>query len=513
MTVNSSTQIHTLSIGNKNVQFGISGSNVESKVVILATYDPTILTVVDEVPLEVFSSEDAGARTGFGWPLQRLVKKVFKGNNGIGRVFILPQSETGTAADGEIAWTGTSTAAGVVALRIGNELTTIDVPSGTTIEALSDLVVAAVNALTETPVVALKTAVTFETTLTSKAKGLEHNNITITLSAVEGEALPAGITAVITPMANGAGTPDTDAALTGLGTGDASNQLQFTNFVSGYGLVTAELDKVSAYVGLGDNFTGLYRKTVTIAFTSLNCDTDPGAGALTALQVITDARLLDRANGIFAAPDEDDIPTELAALATGMLSAIQQEVPAQHYSDKIMPEVGGRSVSGNRWTDSEDTSDAAVKSGISPSIVKSGNQLNLRNIVTLYRPDNIPDASNGYKSFRNISILNNIKATTRAEFQKETWQGFFIVADAAKVTDPAAAPKAKDVLAVQTVLNNLTDFFVSKGWFFDGDFPKAESTVAIRTLGNGFDINHKFKLSGEGQVLNITQSFDTNIAS
>jgi len=513
MAINSTTEAHALGIGNNNVQFGISPLNVPAKVVIAATYDPLILTVVDEVPIEVFSAEDAGDRFGFGFPLHRLIKKVFEGNNGIGRVFALPQTETGTESDGDILWSGTSTAAGVVALRIGNELTNIDIPSGTAIEALSDLVVAAVNALTDTPVVAAKTAVTFETTFTSKAKGLEQDNITITLSAVEGEELPAGITAVITPMANGAGTPDIDDALNGLGTDDEANQLQFTNFSHGYGLDTATIDKVGAYVGLGNTFTGLYKKTIPVAFTSLNADTDPGTAALTALQVITGTRLLDRANGIFGAPDEDDIPTEIAALVTGFVSAVQQENPGQHYSDIILTGVGGRSISANRWTKNLDTRDVAVKTGISPSIVKSGVQLNIQNVQTFYRPANVPTSSNGYKSFRSIALLNNIKVKMRQVFETQKWQGINIVADASKVTDPAGKLTAKDVLAVQTELNNLSDFFEGKGWIFDAAFPKANSTVVIRAASNGFDVNYKFKLSGEGQVINITQSFDTNIAS
>lgn len=513
MAVNQSTEAHTLAIGNDNVQFGISPLNVPAKVIACATYDPLILTVVDEVPLEVFSAEDAGDRTGFGFPLHRLVKKVFEGNNGVGRVFILPQTETGTESDGEIAWTGTTTAAGVVALRIGNELINIDIPTGSTIEELSDLVVSAVNALTDTPVIAAKTATTFETTFTSKAKGLEQDNITITLSAVEGEELPAGMAGIITPMANGAGTPDIQAALDGLGTDDEANQDRFTNFIHGYGLDTATIDKVGAYVGLGNTFTGLYKKTIPVAFTSLNCDTDPGDAALTALQVITDARLLDRANGIFGAPDEDDIPTEIAALTTGFISAAQQENPGQHYSDIILTGVGGRSISANRWTKNLDTRDVAVKSGISPSVVKSGVQLLIQNVQTFYRPANVPTTSNGYKSFRSITLLNNIKVKMREVFETAKWQGINIVADASKVTDPAGKLTAKDVLAVQTELNNLSDFYESKGWIFDAAFPKANSTVVIRALSNGFDVVYKFKLSGEGQVINITQSFDTNIAS
>lgn len=514
MTIDATSQAAAVGVGVDNVQFAISPENVPAKVAVIATYDPAKTSVVDEVPVRILNEADAGDRFGFGYPLHRLIQKLFAGNKGAGEIWAIPQTETSNVSDGEIEWTGTTTAVGKIYLRIGGELTVVDIPTGTDIEGTSDLVVAAVEATADTPVVPTTTGSTFETVFTSKAKGLEQDNISISLNSGEDEALPAGLSAVITVMTNGAGTPDIQDALDGMGTGDEANQKFFTHMVHGYGLVTAELDKVSTYVGLGDDFTGLYSKTVGRPFVSLNCDTDPDSAALAALIVITDARKTDRSNVIIGAPDEEDIPTELAALATGIISAVMQSNPAQHYSNLILPGAGGLSVSSQRWTKDYTTGrDLAVKENISPTIVKDGVNLFLQNVVTFYRPANVPASSNGYKSVRSIAIIQNMLFKLREVFEADAWQGISIVADSSKVTDQVAALKARDILDVVTELNNFSDFAESKSWIFDAAFSKEKSVVTIRTLNNGFEITYKWKMSGEAQIYNVTQQFDTNISS
>lgn len=511
--IDAASQASAVGVGSKNVQFGISGENLTRKGVIVGTYDPAKTSVVDNVPIQIQNEAHAGDLFGFGWPLHRLCKKYLEGSEGAGELWVIPQTETGTVADGEIAWTGTTTAAGIIYLRIANELYQIDIATGQTIEQISDAVVAFVNGVTNTPVVAAKTAVTFETTFTSKAKGLEQNNISITLNEGVDEALPAGITlATITSMLNGTTTPDIQTALDGMGTGDDSNEKYFTGMVHGYGIDTGTIDKIGLYVGLGDNFTGCYDKLVNRPFYSINCDTDPGSAALTALQVIADARLTDRANCIIGAPDEDEIPTEIAAMALGIISKVAQNNPGENYTGQPLIGVGKRSASTNRWTKNYDVRNIAVGDGISPTWVKS-EQAYLQNVVTFYRPPSVPTSSNAYKSLRSISVNQDVTAKLQDLFESEAWQGISIVADASTITDSEAKKKARDVLDVQTALNNLASFFAGKGWSFDADFAQQNSTVVIRTLSNGFDINFKWKMSGEAQVYNVQSSFDINITS
>lgn len=520
-TIDSTSRARAVGAGAKNETLVFTGENITSKILIAAQYDPLKTSVVDDVPVLILNEADAGDKAGFGFPAHRIAKKVFKGNQGAGEVWWCPQADPGGAvkADGEIAWTGTTSASGTIYLRIANELYQIAVPSGSTIEETSDLVVAAVNADPDTPVVAAKTAATFETTFTAKSAGAHGNLITITLNADQektpAEALPAGLSVVITAMASGAGFPDIDDTLGGMGVAgsDDANEKGFTQLIHNNGLDTDTMDKIQAYVGSANDFSGCWSKLVYRPFLSLSGDTTAGSAGLTALEVITDARLTNQSCGILAAPDEDEVPFEIAAQAVGMIGKFHQEDPAQNYSDRVISGIGKRSISANRWTRDYSQRDYAVGQGISPTRVKS-TEVYLQNVVTFYRPNTIPTASNGWSSFRSFFVQLNIGRNLITRFSQSDYIGKSIVADKSQVTDNTARDNVIDLADVQTDLNNFIDnVLVAKGWIFDGDYAKANSTVAIRSLGNGFDITLKTFESGELQIVNITHIFDKNIAA
>lgn len=513
--IDSTSEAYGVGVGAKIESFGIASENVQSNILVAAQYDPLKTTVVDDVPQLILNEADAGDKIGFGYPGHRLIAAALKGTNGAGSVYWAPQADPGgaVAAIGEIAWSGSVAASGTISLRIANFLFSVGVAKSATLEAVSDAVVAAVNADPDTPVVATKTAVTFETVFTAKSKNAAGDLIAITLSALQGEALPTSLVGAITAMTGGVGVPLIQDTLDAMGLNDDVNELNFTALVHNNGLDTTTIDAISAYVGDGNEFVGTYSKLVGRPFVSLQGDTTVGSAGLIALKVITDARLSDRANGILGAPDEDEIPSEIAAYATGIIGRIGQADPSKNYSGQILSGIGGRSTSANRWTnDYSSGRDFAVKNGISPTDVISA-ELFLQNVITFFRPANIPTASNGFKSFRSFWITRNILNTNRLTYEGPKYQGYSITSDKSLVTDFEAAQNARDLDDVRTTLNNLIDFYVSKGWIFDGDFAKKNSTVAIRSLGNGFDINLKYQETGEGQVMNIQQTFDKNIAA
>ncbi|MEJ2043701.1 MAG: hypothetical protein P8X74_03605 [Reinekea sp.] len=509
----SSSQATVVGVGAKNVPFTFSSSNKETIVGIIGTYNPAKTSVVDEIPLEVLSAGDVGEQTGYGYMLHRLAINVFAGLNGTGRVFIIPQAETGGAAATvkQIAWVGAATTKpGTIYLRLGGKLYAVAVPSGTTLEDYSQLVVDAVNADPDAPVIATKTAVTFETVFTSKSKGPWGDLLTVTLNAKQGEALPTGITSgTVSTTTPGTGTPTASDALDGMGTDDDANSIDITHLVHGYNLDTTTIDAISAYVGNGNDFTGCYSKLVGRPFVCLNGDTTAGTAGYNALLALAAARTEDRTNGYLGAPDESRHPDEIAALSIGKIGDVFQTNPIQHYAGISL--FGSDADSSDRWTKNYSARDAAVKNGVSPTRVVNG-ILKLQNVVTSYSYGVTP-ASNGYKSFRSFAITRNILKFMRELFEADAWQGCAIVENIEDVTDLEASQKVRDVNSVKTALNNLTDFLVGKGMLFEGDFTKENSTVAIRALSNGFDINYKYKISGELQVFNIQQSFDTNIAS
>ena len=501
--------------GVRNTTFQPSADVLPHKIVIIGTYDAAKTAVVDEVPVLVTSPADTGDKFGFGSPVHRLHLKAELGSQGV-ETWIQPQAETGTESAGEIDWTGsTGVLAGTLAIYIAGDRIPVIITAAMSVEEISDAVVAAVNANLDTPVIAAKTAVSFETTLTAKTKALEGDNYDISLSIVAGDVTPTGITAAITAMTGGAGTPAMADALNGLGTGDNANEAGFTEMIHGYGQESATLDAIETYVGSGNGFTGLYAKTVARPFRSMTGDTVLGSAGLAAQIVISDGRLDDRSQGAVSVPDSQSAPTEIAAQALGYMARINNIRAEESYVGATLIGVQPGATA-NRWTSDYDDRDTAVRAGISPTLVVGGN-VKLQNVVSFYRPASVPVSSNGYREMANISKLQNILASQKVNFERDKWQNISIVSDVAKVTNPTSRLKARDVNSVLDDLIQLVNSWAANAWIADADFTigrlKSDSSlVTVRTAGDGFDITIPVILSGIGNIVDTVTEFDISFA-
>lgn len=510
MALNATSLAAAVGASVRNVQFQSEALNLPRKILILATYLPAKTAVVAETPVQVLSAEDAGDQFGFGSMAHRLAYQAFLGGQGT-PVYIQPQEEEGaaTAATGEIDFVGsTGVASGTIQLRIANMAAPVTVAAAATADELAAAVAAAITADKTLPVTAA--AVTTVVTFTAKSKGPWGNGISIKLLGT----LPSGVAAAITAMSAGAGVPAVSDALDALGTGDDANEAYYTDVVHGYGTDTTTLDAISTYVGAGNDAIGLYGKTVARPFRVLTGDVATGSAGLAALIVISDARKLDRANGILSVPGSASHPAEIAAQAIGHMARINQDRVAQHYIGipLIGVDVGAKA---DRWTSDYDNRDTAVKAGIGPTRVQNGVVV-LQNVVTFYRPDNVPVSSNGYRSMRNIGIVQNLLANIRVNFEQEKWQGISIVADTTKVTNTTDRQKARDVEAVKDDLAALAVSFESHAWIYEAAFTinklKEAGAVTIRSGGLGFDNVLSVIFSGEGGILDTVVEFDTSLA-
>ena len=501
-----------------NVQHQPAAENVPRKILIIASYDDTTKTsVVDEVAKQIFSAEDCGDQTGFGFPLHRLAVHAFAGGQGI-PVYMCPQAEAGaaTAAAGEIDFaTSAGVLAGTLHMYLGGVYAPVAITDAMTVEDIADAVVAAITAKKELPVSATKTAVTFEVVIDSKSKGTFGNFISIAFNLEVGQELPTGVAAAITGMSGGATDPDITDALDGLGTGDDANEEFFTDVVQGYGMVAAVMNKILTYVGAGDTKTGLYAKTVSRPFRVLTGDTVAGSAGLTAALIISDARLTDRANGSIEVPGSESHPSEIAALTIGIMALTNQSRAAQHYVDIALPGIWP-GTQADRWTSDYDNRDIAVKGGISPTRVKSG-VVYLQNVVSYYRPASVPVNSNGYREMVNISKIQNMMHTQRQLFEQEKWQGISIVDDIQKVTSTVDKTKARDIDSVKDDMTALYSAWEAKAWIaqaaFSIDALKETGAVEVRTGNDGFNITTKAILSGVANIYDAVIEFDISFAS
>jgi phage tail sheath gpL-like len=497
----------------ENVQFLPGAQNLPRKIVVIGNYDEaTFTTVVEDVPQRVLSPEDVGARMGFGFMLHRLVKKVFAGSQGV-ECWVIPQPENVAAvvADGKITITGTATAAGNLVVYVAGERVNVPVAKGDVGNVIAPLLVAAVTADKELPISAVVDGVIdTQVNTTAKTKGVWGNDIDLAINLGFEEELPPGISVVIVGMANGTTLGDIQDALDGMGTGDDANREHFTEVVHGYGQDTTTLDALSTYNGIGNDFVGLYSKTISRPFRSLVGDVEDTGTPLTDLISLADGRKLDRTNGVLGVPGVPNHPAELAALTLGIMARINNERAAESYIGQVLPGVIPSAVS--QWNSDYDNRDLAVKAGVSPTTVE-GNLVKLSSVLTFYHPDSVPITSNGYRSQRNISILQNILWNIRRNFEQEKWQGITIVADVTKVSNSVDRKKTRDISAVIDDLLALTRAFEGKAWIFSADFTikklQAGGLVTIRPGGTGFNSVLPVLLSGEAGILDNVVEFDT----
>ena len=503
--------------GVKNTQFTPSASNLPRKILIIGTIDPAKESLISEnVPFQVLSPEDVGDKTGFGFMAHRLAVQSFRGGKGT-ETWLVPQFEAaaGTQASGNVTFSATGLQSGIVYLYIAGIPVLFSVSSGIDAEAIVDLAVLAINANSSLPVTAVKNGTTTEQLdITSKSEGEWGDDISISFNRGAGQSLPTGCSVVVVDMSSGAGLPDIQDALDGTGTGDDANENYFTDVIHGYGYGTTTLDSIANYVGQGNDFTGLYSKTVSRPFRVLTGDVTPESTGLTALIAIGNGRKQDRANGIIAVPGSVSHPSEIAAQTIGHMARISNSVVAAGYADIILEGIDAGDKA-DRWTSNFDNKDLAVKAGISPTRIKNGAVV-LQNVLTFYHPDNVAVTSNGYREMVHIAKLQNILAGQRQLFESEKYSGAIIVLDVAKVSNVADRLRAIDVETVKDDLVALYRAWEGRAWIADAKFSinalKEAGAVTIRTGGDGFNITNKVVLSGVNNIMDVVTLFDTSFA-
>jgi phage tail sheath gpL-like len=505
---NTKAPITGSSINNK--QFTPTAENVPRKGIIIGTYDPTILTITDNVPAQLFSAEDAGAKYGFGSMLHRLAIQAFKGGNGV-TMYANPQSEAGgaVAATGDLTLSGTTIGAGTYALYIAGIRVPVTVAAGDLPAAIAANVVTAVNANADLPVTALINVTPEIVDFTAKMKGPFGNGITITTNILSDDVNPTNLVTVVTDMASGAGIPDIQDALDGMGVGDNRNSEYWTGMCHGYGTDTTTLDAIAAWVGLGNTKTGLYDKLVHRPIRVMDGDVQDGSAGLAALIALGDGRKTDRANGILSVPGSETHSSEIGAFAMGYAEYTNNLNPTKNYEDAIMTDIRpGSSAVSDRFTDDHGNRDTLAKAGISTTQVKDG-VVKIQNLLTYYHPTDVSPKTNSYADWQKISRLQNI---LKNQFDLgNRWKNKTIVDKAEQVTDSEARLDIVDAEIVKTDMVVLISKMIQKSWIRNKDFSNSSIVVIERTAGNGFDVTAKYILSGNAEVRDINGEVDSSI--
>lgn len=164
----------------------------------------------------VTSAAQAKTLFGAGSVLAGMFEAYFA-QNSFTEVHAMPVADdgSGVAAVGSVAFGGTATAAGTIALMVAGRPVKAAVANGNNATAVATSVSAAINAITDLPVTA--TALSDTVTITAKNKGVTGNDIDLRVNYYNGESTPAGLTVTITAMTGGATNPSLSAAIAALG--------------------------------------------------------------------------------------------------------------------------------------------------------------------------------------------------------------------------------------------------------------------------------------------------------
>ena len=511
MAFNSSSVAAANVVGFQGVSYAPSSSVKPRRILVTGTYDHTITGITANVPVRVLNDTEVGQKYGYGHLLHRMAKACWKGSHGV-EMWVYPQAEAGgaAAATGTLTYAGSSTAAGTIYLYVGNDLVEVPIPTNTAAAAVGPLVVAAVNAVTDLPVVASGPAAVV--TMTAKSSGTTGNFISLSHNRLLGQSLPSGITCVIVAMATGATDPTFTCS--GLGAYDGANELDFTAVVNAYHANVTTAATISTYNGPGADFLGNYAKEIARPFRSLDGDTTAGSGGLTAILAVAAGVPTDRTTGYISAPGAPIHPAELAAQAIGVMERIAADRPEQSYIGQVLEGViPGAQV--DRWTDDYDNRDAAARLGVSPTHVING-VLAMQDTLTPYLYATQLD-NNVWRDQRNIAIVQNMLRDIKNNFGQEKWLGITVVDDVAKVTNPLHREKVRDRDSVIDDLVKIVKQWEGRAYIYTADFTTDRlaadaSLVTIRSGGRGFNINLPVILSGNGGIINTTVQGDISLA-
>lgn len=451
--------------------------------------------------LEVANAAQVGVLTGRGSVLHRLAIAWERGSQKQVPFAIMPQDEEagGTAATGTLTVTGTATDKGTWGVRINGDKSLeaqIQTIVGDTAAEAATALYAEIVKLLNSPLSQVDGAAGV-LTFTAKNKGTFGNFVSI---EVIGD-VPAGLTATVSAMSGGATDPDIDAALIATG----NNQANDTALAHGQDISGTVLNKLSAYNGDGNTFTGLYQREIGRPFRSLVSDATKDAAAWNTF-LDSDDRKLDRTSGAMAPPALKAHPAEVAASVLGIMERVNTPSPVgigpfAYYEGEKLSWLPVPPAADRYWELGDDGGyslrDNAVINGLSPLIVING-VYTLQNVNTFYHPDAVEDNENGWIDMSDISLSQNILQFYRDLWSSEEWTGVIFVANKSDVgtVNPDGTPvdrsKVKDRDEVVTTLIQSFKDMASAGWLFEAAYSIEQllsdpNNVTLRINGVGFD--------------------------
>ncbi len=460
--------------------FATGGFGLEQRIAVIA--QGATATTYSTDKRQIFSAQDAGETYGFGSPLHEIGLQLFppSGKQVKLPVTFYPLVDGTTASDGDVAPSGTTTAAGTFFVRINQiDSASFQLPSGATVADAVAAIVLAVSSTTRHPMTAVDNAST-SADFTSKWKGETANDLVI---SIEGPAI--GMTFVVTQPVGGAGDPVIDATATGQ-FGDTHE----TMVINGLGDTTAALDALAAF---GES---RWDAEIVKPFVSFYASVE---STLATAITIPDARKADRINSQLSAPGCPNVPWAIAARMVAKISEVANS--ASPASDYVRVSVDGLTPGLNsvQWTSAE--RDTAVKSGTSTSEVRDG-LITISDTITMFHPTGDPTPA--YLYVNNIVKLMNLQTDLLRVFDSNIWIGSPLIPNGQATNNRDA--KTPDM--AKSEVFKLIDDWGLRALISD---PATAKTSVVTAIDGGNDrrlnIDLAVQLSGNVNITSIDLNF------
>lgn len=171
-----------------------------------------------QIPHFIASADKAVEFFGKGSVLSEMCESFLNNNKTIRlEAIALDDKAAGVKATGSILFAGTASKASLLNFYIGGEQVSVGITAAMTSAEIVAALVTEINLIETLPLIAAIDGTTAEQiNLESKHKGEFTNEIDLRFDLYEDE-MPAGITAAITALVNGAGNPDVADAFTNIG--------------------------------------------------------------------------------------------------------------------------------------------------------------------------------------------------------------------------------------------------------------------------------------------------------
>jgi phage tail sheath gpL-like len=352
-------------------------------------------TVLAAVPTKVTSDAQAAKYFGFGSMLHKMAQKYFKNNTSQDTTFVaLNDNNSGAAASGSFAFSGTATENGTIYAYIGGDRYTSAVTSGDSASTVAAALIAAIQAKEDEPVIVTQSSGTVNVIF--KHKGATGNELDLQLNYnAESEVLPAGLSCSIGAMASGTSNPDIATAIAAIG--DA----QFDVIVNPY-MDTTNLSALDSEL---EDRWGPLTQNDGFAFSAKNAN----YASLASIGGALNSKHLS----VMMAPSCPTAPWALAAALAGVAGIQLQIDPARPLTGLPLKGVLAP-VQSARLTDAE--RNLLLHDGISTFNVSRDGSVNIERLITTYQTNAQNAVDTSYLNVNTVFTLSRIRFDFRNDF-------------------------------------------------------------------------------------------------